>query len=64
MEVDQLDMPRGLVSIVLRFMPPKVLNGHCAERAKKLITICTNSRTHSVESDFAVTLKVVEGELE
>ena len=39
-------------------------NGLGAERAKKLITICTNSRTHSVESDFAVTLKVVEGELQ
>ena len=39
-------------------------NGLGAERAKKLITICTNSRTPSVESDFAVTLKVVEGELE
>jgi hypothetical protein len=33
-----------------------------AERAKKLITICTNSGGSSVESDFVVTLKVVEGD--
>ena len=39
-------------------------NGLGAERAKQFITICTNSRTHRVESDFAVTLKVVAGELE
>ena len=38
-------------------------NGIGAERAKKLITVCTNSRTPSVKGDFAVTLTVVEGEL-
>lgn len=37
-------------------------NALAAERAKKLITICTNSRSNSVDSDFAVTLKVVEGD--
>lgn len=38
-------------------------NGLAAERAKKLITICTNSRANgSAESDFAVTLQVVEGD--
>ena len=35
-----------------------------SEWTNELITIRTNSRTHSVKSDFAVTLKVVEGELE
>ena len=39
-------------------------NGLGADRAKTLITICTNSRTPSVESDFAVTPQVVEGEPE
>ena len=56
LEVDHLDMQRGLVSVVQLCLG--------AERAKNLITICTNSRTHSVECDFAVTLKVVEVELE
>lgn len=32
-----------------------------AERAKKLITICQNSRAQSADNDFEVTLKVVEG---
>lgn len=32
------------------------------ERSKKMIAICTNSRVH-VESDFAVSLSVIEGEL-
>ena len=50
------DMQRGLVSVVQLCLG--------AERAKKLITICANSRTHSVESDFAVNLKVVKGKLE
>ena len=49
-------MQRGLVSVVQLCLG--------AERAKKLITICANSRTHSVESDFAVNLKVVKGKLE
>ena len=40
-------------------------NGLAAERAKKLITICTNSRTTtSTDTDCAVTLKVVEGDIE
>jgi hypothetical protein len=34
-----------------------------AERAKKLITICTNLPINSIDSDFAVTLQVVEGDV-
>ena len=49
-------MQRGLVSVAQLCLG--------AERAKKLITIRTNSHTHSVESDFAVTPKVVDDELE
>ena len=49
-------MQGALVSVVQLYLG--------AEQAKNFITICTNSRTHSVECDFAVTLKVEEGELE
>ena len=45
-------MQRGLVSVVHFCLG--------AERAQQLITLCANSRTPRVESDFAVTLKVVE----
>jgi hypothetical protein len=34
-----------------------------AERAKKLITICTNSPINTIDSDFDVTLQVVEGDV-